>query len=185
MVCRRRYWLINNANSYNDDGVIAVIQAAERCQSPAIIQLFPWSIHFQGTHFVQYVVNAAHAAKVPIAVHLDHCTESEDVEAALQLPFDSIMIDASLHDIQDSIRRCGDIVNRAKGRGITIEVEMGRINGDEDGVGTSTTTDVLTDVPKAQRFIKETGVHFFAPSFGNIHGIYPAPGPEGCWRLPL
>jgi fructose-bisphosphate aldolase class II len=78
---------------------MAVIRAAERQRSAAIIQLFPWTMHFQGPEFIRYVVNAAHAAAVPVAVHLDHCIQPADVENALTLPFDSIMVDASTtHD---------------------------------------------------------------------------------------
>jgi fructose-bisphosphate aldolase class II len=32
-------------------------------------------------------------------------------------------------------------------------------------------------------FVKKTGVHFLAPSFGNVHGPYPAGGAEKHWRL--
>ncbi|KAJ5184037.1 general substrate transporter [Penicillium capsulatum] len=59
-------------NCYNDDGVIAVIWAADRKGSAAIIQLFPWTMHFQGAEFVRYVVNAAHSASVHIVVHMDY-----------------------------------------------------------------------------------------------------------------
>lgn len=83
------------ALSYNTDGVLAVIRAAERKRSLAIIQRFPWTMQFQGPHFVRYVVEAAHSAGVPIAVHLDHCIKEEDVRMALEMPFDSIMVDAS------------------------------------------------------------------------------------------
>ncbi|OQE24250.1 hypothetical protein PENSTE_c007G01852 [Penicillium steckii] len=90
-------------NCYNDDGVLAVIRAAEHKGSAAIIQLFPWTMHFQGAQFIRYVVDAAHAASVPIAVHLDHCIKSDDVEQALELPFDSIMVDASTLDVEENI----------------------------------------------------------------------------------
>ena len=75
---------------------MAVIRAAENKKSPAIIQLFPWTLHFQWGHFVKFVIEYAHSASVPIAVHLDHCIQLSDVELALPLPvpFNSIMVDA-------------------------------------------------------------------------------------------
>ncbi|CAH0051797.1 unnamed protein product [Clonostachys solani] len=172
-------------NCYNDDGVIAVIRAAEAANSPAIIQLFPWTLKFQGEHFVQYVISAAHAAKVPIAVHLDHCIEPEDVEKALTLPFDSVMVDASIHEPAENIRRCKEIVQRANAKGISIEAEMGRIEGGEDGLPTVDLDTILTTPQEAEQFVRETGVQFLAPSFGNVHGHYGPKGPEGFWRLPL
>ncbi|KAF7547239.1 hypothetical protein G7Z17_g7874 [Cylindrodendrum hubeiense] len=172
-------------NCYNDDGVISVIQAAESCKSPAIIQLFPWTMKFQGPQFVKYVIEAAHAASVPIAVHLDHCIEPADVEAALELPFDSIMVDASILEPEENIKWCKAIVERANAKGIAIEAEMGRIEGGEDGLPSVDMDTILTQPEQAREFVTRTGVQFLAPSFGNIHGNYGAGGPEASWRLPL
>ncbi|KAK7749317.1 hypothetical protein SLS62_008286 [Diatrype stigma] len=172
-------------NCYNDDGVIAVIAAAERCNSPAIIQLFPWTLHFQGPHFVQYVVGAAHAARVPIAVHLDHCVDPEDVRTALDLPFDSIMVDASTLEPEANVRQCREIVCVANARGVAVEAEMGRIEGGEDGLPTVDMEAVLTRPERARAFVEETGVQFLAPAFGNVHGKYGPGGPEASWRLQL
>lgn len=165
--------------------MIAVIRAAEATQSPAIIQLFPWTMKFQGPNFIKYVIGAAHAAKVPIAVHLDHCIEPEDVEAALELPFDSIMIDASIQDPEENIAQCKRIVKIANAKGISIEAEMGRIEGGEDGLPTVDLDTILTEPKAAKDFVEETGVQFLAPSFGNIHGNYGPSGPQKYWKLPL
>ncbi|BAE56672.1 unnamed protein product [Aspergillus oryzae RIB40] len=170
-------------NCYNNDGIMAVIRAAERKRSPAIIQLFPWTMYFQGPEFIRYVVRAAHAAAVPIAVHLDHCIKSEDVELALSLPLDSIMVDASTLDEEANIRYCKEIVDRAGALNITIEAEMGRIEGGEDGLPTVDMEAVMTRPEDAETFVRRTGVHFLAPSFGNIHGGYPAGGAEKAWDL--
>ncbi|OAP56118.1 hypothetical protein AYL99_09297 [Fonsecaea erecta] len=172
-------------NCYNDDGVMAVIRAAENKRSPAIIQLFPWTLHFQGPQFVQYVVNAAHAASVPIAVHLDHCIKQEDIDLALTLPFDSIMIDASTLEETENVAMCARNIQRASKAGITVEVEMGRIDGGEDGLPQVCQGTVLTKPEEATEFMSRTGAHFLAPSFGNIHGGYPAGGAERSWNLPL
>ncbi|KAL4987433.1 ketose-bisphosphate aldolase [Aspergillus falconensis] len=170
-------------NCYNTDGIMAVIRAAEQQRSAAIIQLFPWTMHFQGPDFIRYAVNAAHAATVPVAVHLDHCIKPEDVELALTLPFDSIMVDASTADEESNIRFCKSIVQRAQTLNITIEAEMGRIEGGEDGLPTVDMEGVMTKPEDAAAFVRQTGVHFLAPSFGNIHGGYPPGGAEKAWDL--
>lgn len=162
--------------SYNDDGVIAVIRAAEKKKSPAVIQLFPWTLRFQGPEFVKYVVSAAHSASVPIAVHLDHCIKQEDIELALTLPFDSIMIDAATLDENDDVALCAENVRRASRVGITVEVEIGRIEGGEDGLPNVDQGAIHTDPQRAREFMSKTGAHFLAPSFGNIHGGYPPGG---------
>ncbi|KAL4904445.1 hypothetical protein BDW74DRAFT_179023 [Aspergillus multicolor] len=172
-------------NCYNDDGVIAVIRAAEVQKSPAIIQLFPWTIHFQGPEFVRYVVNAAHAATVPIAVHLDHCIETADIELALTLPFDSIMIDGSTMDEAENVALCAKTIKRAHELGISVEVEMGRIEGGEDGLPKVDMGTVFTQPSEAKQFMDQTAADFLAPSFGNIHGGYGPGGAEKSWNLEL
>lgn len=177
--------ILTTPYSYNDDGVMAVIRAAENQQSPAIIQLFPWTMHFQGPHFIRYVVAAAHAASVPIAIHLDHCITQQDIDLALTLPFDSIMIDASTLDEEENVATCAKNVEKARKRGMTVEVEMGRIEGGEDGLMNVDAGTIFTTPAQAEGFLSRTGAHFLAPSFGNIHGGYGPGGAERAWNLEL
>ncbi|KAK9368603.1 ketose-bisphosphate aldolase [Lipomyces kononenkoae] len=170
-------------NCYNTDGILGSIRAAERMNSPAIIEIFPWSMHFHGPEFIKFASAACHAASVPISLHLDHCTVESDVYKALELPFDSIMVDASSHDPEANIKFVGHIVQLAKKRGITIEAEMGRIVGGEDGVPTVDMEALYTEPELAAEFVERTGVHFLAPSIGNVHGPYPPGGPEKYWQL--
>ena len=43
---------------------------------------------------------------------------------------------------------------------------------------------IMTKPEDAEAFVSETGVHFLAPLFGNIHGGYPAGGADQAWDLP-
>jgi fructose-bisphosphate aldolase class II len=74
-------------------------------------------------------------------------------------------------------------VDRARELNITIEAEMGRIDGGEDGLPTVDMGAALTRPEDAEAFVRRTGVQFLAPSFGNIHGGYPAGGAEKAWDL--
>ncbi|KUL84898.1 hypothetical protein ZTR_08260 [Talaromyces verruculosus] len=172
-------------NCYNVDGVMAVVRAAEAKKSPAIIQLFPWTLHFQGPEFVRYVVNYAHAASVPIAVHLDHCIKPADIELALTLPFDSIMIDGSTMEELENVAICAQNIDRAHKLGISVEVEMGRIEGGEDGLPHVDMGTIFTKPEEAKEFMERTGADFLAPSFGNIHGGYGPGGAEKSWNTDL
>ncbi|KAJ3525752.1 hypothetical protein NM208_g11505 [Fusarium decemcellulare] len=168
---------------YNTEGVLAVVKAAERCRSPALIQFFPWSMHFQGPAFIKYAAEVAHSASVPIAIHLDHCLKPEDADLALECAFDSIMVDGSMFDEMENVRYVKSVVDRAKEKGITVEAELGRMEGGEDGLPTIDLESVWTDPQSAADFVKQTGVHFLAPSFGNVHGPYPHGGAEKHWQI--
>ena len=168
---------------YNTEGVLAVIKAAERCRSPAIIQFFPWSMHFQGPQFIKYAAGVAHAARVPISIHLDHCLQPSDADLAFECAFDSIMIDGSMFDEEENIVYVRGMVERGKQKGITIEAELGRMEGGEDGLPTTELEAALTDPETVKGFVSQTGVHFLAPSFGNVHGPYPPGGAEKHWQM--
>lgn len=163
--------------------MLAVIKAAETCRSPALIQFFPWTLHFQGPAFIKYAAELAHAASVPIAIHLDHCVNPKDASLALECEFDSIMVDGSMFDAEENIRYVKSVVERAKEKNITVEAELGRVDGGEDGLPITDLEAVWTDPTDAARFVQETGVHFLAPSFGNVHGLYPAGGAEKAWQM--
>ncbi|CAO1632904.1 unnamed protein product [Jaminaea pallidilutea] len=165
---------------YDTQSVLALIRAAEAARSPALAQLFPVTMKQFGIHFVKFVVEACHAAKVPIAVHVDHAATDEDIGRVLDFAdqgaaVDSIMIDCSHHDTdEDNIKAAKPHCIRAKKLGMAVEVELGRLSGGEDGVQTIT-EGALTDPSKAERFLTELNVELLAPSIGNIHGRYINP----------
>jgi fructose-bisphosphate aldolase class II len=103
----------------------------------------------------------------------------------LKLPFDSTMVDASTLDEEENILKSKAVVDRARQLNITIEAEMGRIEGGEDGLPSVDSGTVLTRPAAAEDFVRRTDVHFLAPSFGNIHGGYPQRGAEKSWDIPL
>ncbi|KAF2704012.1 fructose/tagatose bisphosphate aldolase [Pleomassaria siparia CBS 279.74] len=178
----KRGYAVGGYCVYNTDGVLAVIRAAERCRSPAIIQVFPWTLHFQGRHFIQFIASAAHGATVPISVHLDHCLQPSDADLALDCAFDSIMVDGSMFDEEQSIAYVKRIVEKGREKGITIEAELGRMEGGEDGLP-KIEGSLLTDPKGVKSWVERTGVHFLAPSFGNVHGPYPQGGAEKWWQV--
>jgi fructose-bisphosphate aldolase class II len=49
---------------YNIESIIASVKAAEAKNSPLLIQLFPWAIHFAGGILVHAAKEAADNAKV-------------------------------------------------------------------------------------------------------------------------
>lgn len=77
------------------------------------------------------------------------------------------------------------IVDRARDRNITVEAGLSWILGGEDVVAppVAEMTAELTDPAFTVEYVRESGIQFLAPSFGNIHGEYPEGGPEGCWDV--
>ncbi|GBE87003.1 ketose-bisphosphate aldolase [Sparassis latifolia] len=165
---------------YDANCVLGLVRAAERRRSPAIVNLFPVTLAFGKGPFLQFCLNAAHQASVPIAVNLDHATDPEHLELALGLAeqgiaFDSIMVDASHADTdEENIALARPYVERAAKCGVVVEVELGRLEGGEAGLRMISDAK-LTNPDKAETFMKGTGALVLAPSIGNLHGAYLKP----------
>ncbi|KAM6557353.1 hypothetical protein CsatB_004372 [Cannabis sativa] len=171
-------YAIGAFNVYNLEGVEAVVSAAEEEQSPAILQIHPSSLKQGGIPLVACCIAAAEQASVPITVHFDHGTSKEDLVDALELGFDSVMVDGSHLSFKDNISYTKFISLLAHTKGMLVEAELGRLSGTEDDLTVEDYEAKLTDINQAQEFIDETGIDSLAVCIGNVHGKYPASGPS-------
>ncbi|KAH9885652.1 aldolase [Xylariomycetidae sp. FL2044] len=163
---------------YNMESIIATVRAAEAANSPAMVLLFPWAIEYANDSLVRLAADAAHNAKVPVSLHLDHAQTPELVRRAADIEdgFDSIMCDMSHYEKEENLALTEELVRYCHERGIAAEAEPGRIEGGEDGVAATADLEaVLTTPEQAEEFVA-TGIEMLAPAFGNVHGEY---GPRG------
>ncbi|KAJ1324424.1 class II fructose-bisphosphate aldolase [Microdochium nivale] len=164
--------------AYNIECILGFIRAAEKKRAPLIIQVFPWAITFSDGLLIHAAAHAARAATVPVSIHLDHAQDEKLIRhAAENLPFDSIMVDMSHHEMDENLAKTKELVAFCNAHHITTEAEPGRIEGGEDGI--ADTVDLegkLTTSEQVEDFIA-TGIDFLAPAFGNVHGEYGARGP--------
>jgi fructose-bisphosphate aldolase, class II len=163
---------------YNMESIIATVRAAEAAKSPAMVLLFPWAMQYAGSALVRAAADAAHSAKVPVSLHLDHAQTPELVKQAADIEggFDSIMCDMSHYEIEENLELTHELTEYCHARGIATEAEPGRIDGGEDGVSDTLDLEaVLTTPEQAEEFVA-TGIEMLAPAFGNVHGEY---GPRG------
>ncbi|KAL5545367.1 hypothetical protein UlMin_009151 [Ulmus minor] len=171
-------YAIGAFNVYNLEGVQAVVTAAEEVQSPAILQIHPGALTQGGIPLVASCIAAADQATVPITVHFDHGTSKQDLVEALELGFDSVMVDGSHLSFRENISYTKFISLLASTKGTLVEAELGRLSGTEDDLTVEDYEARLTDVNQAQEFIDETGIDSLAVCIGNVHGKYPPCGPN-------
>lgn len=123
--------------------------------------------------FVETITSAASHFGVRVAAHLDHATRSEDVRAALEAGFTSVMFDGSRLPFVENVCATQVVVKMSRAFGASVEGELGPIGGKDDEV-----RDAAGSLPSADeciRFVKETGVDLFAPAIGTRHGFYKKP----------
>lgn len=170
-------------NVPNLEAIRGVIQAAEELGSPVILQHAEVHENLIGLEEIgPIMLQYAKAAKVPVAVHLDHGASYEMCVKAIRLGFTSVMYDASSKEYEVNLEETKEIVKIAHAAGVSVEAELGHIFtsavGGGEGRGSDSSEDyedledVYTDPDLAKAFVEETGVDCLAIGFGTVHGIY-------------
>ena len=160
-------------NCNNMEIIQAIVAAAEAENAPAIIQASQGAIKYAGLQYIVALVKvAAQNTKVPIALHLDHGTDFEQVIQCIVYGFTSVMIDGSKHPLQENIAVTKKVVEIARAVGISTEAELGKIGGTEDNVSVLTKDAMMTDPNEAKIFVEQTGVDSLAVAIGTAHGQY-------------
>ncbi|MEV7867166.1 class II fructose-bisphosphate aldolase [Streptomyces sp. NPDC088124] len=161
----------------------AVLAGAARAGLPVIVQISENAAAYRGA--LGPLTAAAHAAiaesGVPVALHLDHATDTDLVKEAVRLGFTSVMYDGSLLPWSENLSRTREITRRCHDHGVWVEAELGAVGGKdraEDGAGESSgdsagesahTPGVRTDPAEAARFVADTGVDALAVAVGTAH----------------
>jgi fructose-bisphosphate aldolase class II len=120
-----------------------------------------------------------------IRIHLDHVPVIDEdnlevdylsiIREAIQLGYQSVMVDGSRLDLQGNIEATRRVAEMAHEAGVPCEAELGAVMGHEagppppyeelfeSGMG-------FTDVKEAERFVQETDCDWLSVAVGSIHG---------------
>jgi tagatose 1,6-diphosphate aldolase GatY/KbaY len=180
---RHRGVAIGAFNTYNLELTQAIVKTAEALSQPIILQLGVSAIKAGGEPLALATLAAARIARVPVAVHLDHCPNMSLIEQCFDWGFSSALADGSHLPYAENIaftRQAVEVATRFDG---TIEAELGYLAGTEDGVTVEEVESSLTDPMQAHEFVVESGAALLAVSIGNVHGYVPNPPPLDFERL--
>lgn len=170
-------YAIGAFNVYDLVGVRAVVDTAENCRSPAILQIHPTVLKHAGRTLVDACLSAARSAAVPIAVLMDHAS-TEETQLSMCYGMDAVLADNSSLSFEANIEETSWECHLAHEHGMFVEGELGRISGNEDGIAVEERLAALTNPGQALEFVQRTGVDFLAVCVGNVHGKYGPGGPK-------
>ncbi|WP_294644464.1 class II fructose-bisphosphate aldolase [Rothia mucilaginosa] len=141
--------------------------------------------------FAAYAREVAKQYDVNIALHTDHCpkdklegfvlpllAESEKAVARGEDPiFNSHMWDGSAIDLDENLKIAAELIERTSKAKLVLEVEIGAVGGEEDGVEGAIDDSLYTTVADAVKTVEaiglgEKGTYMAALTFGNVHGVY-------------
>lgn len=171
---RRRRYAVGAFNITDLPTLTAVADAAAELRSPVIVQTSASStVKLYGPKLCLAMVKAeAERLPVPVAIHLDHCTDLDMLRACLDAGYTSVMVDASSKPFEENVRITRQVVEWAKPTGASVEGELGGIPGVEDDIFLKDSDAFLADFDQAVQFAEQTGVDAFAAAIGTAHGLY-------------
>ena len=164
-------------NTNNVEFLQAIATAAREENSPAIVAVSEGAIKYAGFGLIVAMVREVGTkAPVPMSLHLDHGKDMGLIKECIEGGFTSVMIDASDKEFDENIRVTRGVVELARARGVSVEAELGRLSGIEEGISVTEREAFLTDPSQAAEFVKRTGVDSLAVSIGTSHGAYKFKG---------
>ena len=170
---RKNGYAVGAFNINNMEIIQAIIEAAEETNSPVILQASQGGIKYAGIEYIAALGKlAAQNAKVPVALHLDHGTDFDQVMLCIRHGFSSVMIDASRFPLEENIAFTNKVIEVAHAVGVTVEAELGKIGGTEDHITVSEKDATFTDPGEAKKFVEATNVDYLAIAVGTAHGVY-------------
>ncbi|WP_322920322.1 class II fructose-bisphosphate aldolase [Nocardioides renjunii] len=169
------------------DGIIQVSTGgAEYLSGPSIKDMVSGSVAFAA-----YAAEVAKNYPVNIALHTDHCPQGKldgfvrpllDISAERvargEAPlFQSHMWDGSAVPLEENLQIAEELLAKCAAARIILEIEVGVVGGEEDGVANEINDQLYTTPEDAVATIKalgagENGRYLTALTFGNVHGVY-------------
>ena len=169
------------------DGIIQISTGgAEYLSGPTIKNMVSGSLAFAA-----YAAEVAKNYPINVALHTDHCPKdkldgfvrprlaasAERVKAGGLPYFQSHMWDGSAVPLGENLEIAQDLLAQAAAANIILEVEIGVVGGEEDGVVGAIDEKLYTTPEDALATAEalglgENGRYLTALTFGNVHGVY-------------
>lgn len=189
-------------NVSSSQTINAVLQGLTEAGSDGIIQVTTGGADYFAGHTVKnraagalaFAAFAHEVAKnypITVALHTDHCPKDaldgfvmpliaaseERVKDGGNPIFQSHMWDGSAVPLDENLEIAKEILPRIKAINAILEVEIGVVGGEEDGVSHDINEHLYTTLDDAIATVEALGLgdqgrYMAALTFGNVHGVY-------------
>ncbi|GAB3916127.1 class II fructose-bisphosphate aldolase [Microlunatus endophyticus] len=169
------------------DGIVQISTGgAEYASGPKIKDMVTGAVAL-----AEYAHEVAKNYPVSVALHTDHCPKdkldgyvrpllaisAERVKAGKDPLFGSHMWDGSAVPLEENLSIASELLAQAAAAKIILEIEVGVVGGEEDGVSNEINEKLYTTPGDGLRTVEvlgsgENGRYITALTFGNVHGVY-------------
>ena len=176
-------YAIGAFNVNNMEMIQAIVEAANECKSPVILQVSAGARKYANPVYLKHLVEAAvETTDIPI----DHGADFEICKSSIDGGFTSVMIDASSKPWEENIAITRKVVDYAHAHGVVVEAELGKLAGVEDDVKVEAKDALFTSPDEVEEFTARTGIDSLAIAIGTSHGAYKfKPGQDPKLRLDI
>lgn len=181
---RSQKFAVGAFNIDNQETLIAVSRAAQKLNSPVLVEVSHGEVEAIGLENIRDMVdNYREEYGVEIYVNLDHSPTVEDCKRAIDVGFEFIHIDISQADhnasTKEIIEKTKEVVEYARFTGALVESEPhyfgGSSNVHTEDIDYEEIKKTFSTPEGAKAFVDATGIDTFAAAVGNLHGKYPVP----------
>jgi fructose-bisphosphate aldolase class II len=151
-----------------------IVEISEETDAPLLVGIHPDEVRHIGREMITGIIERAHRATIPIAIHWDHGATYEQILEAFRFGFTSVMIDGSLKPFEENVAISRKVTESAHALGVSVEAELGTIGGNDSYAEAGSAEIIYTDPDDAVTFVEQTGVDSLAVAIGTFHGMYPA-----------
>ena len=189
-------------NCTSSESINAALKGFADAGSDGIVQISTGGAEYLSGQAVKDMVTGASALAefahvvadkypVHVALHTDHCPEdkldgymrplvaisAERVQRGQEPLFQSHMWDGSAVPLEENLQIARDLLERCAAARIVMEMEIGVVGGEEDGVVGEMNEKLYSTPEDAMRTVEalgfgEKGRYLLAATFGNVHGVY-------------
>ena len=181
---RAQHFAVGAFNIDNQETLIAVARAAQKLNSPILVEVSDGEVKAMGLDNIRDLVdNYKLEYGVEMYLNLDHSPTVEDCKRAIDAGYEFIHIDISQanHDatLEEITAKTKEVVEYAKFTGALVEAEeryfMGSSNLHKETIDYEEVKKWNTKPEEAKSFVGATGIDTVAVQIGNLHGLYPVP----------
>ena len=155
--------------------VEAVVAGAEAADAPVILQVSENAVRYRYGRLLPLARAAAataEAARVPVALHLDHVQSDELLRQAVDAGFSSVMYDAARLPFDENLAATRAAADWGHANGLWVEAELGEVGG-KDGAAPldAHAPGARTDPGEARAYVSDSGVDALAVAIGSSHAM--------------
>ena len=189
-------------NVSSSQTINSVLQGLTEAGSDGILQVTTGGADYFAGHtvknraagaiaFAKFATEVAKNYPITVALHTDHCPKDalagfvepliaaseEEVRAGRNPLFQSHMWDGSAVPLAENLDIARDLLPRIKAINAILEVEIGVVGGEEDGVSHDINDNLYTTLDDVIATVEALGLgdqgrYLAALTFGNVHGVY-------------